>query len=378
MALFKDKWEIKTWADLSASVADSSNALTFRPKHRLPHKLQQGAKASKKATGYFNRDSILTSSAYPDGFYIYDTGSGLSYTAIPKDNFKTDMTAFLQSSSLSTSAKSQISTSFNATNWSPLIVQIDESDTTPATASFTLDVGIIGDASESISIVNTSTNTTNIHLLFAGTLETGRTYEIEYTLPMETISFTPNFASQSLQLTKLTGSAYTSAEYNNSVIFTPHSGSPQTASVVGKFVGSGSFQTYGAGYTGIEYDVQMKALGDGNDSIYSYTTKKQFIQFPSGSTVVSQSYLIYGILDTGRTGAFTTGVRYHISGSSANALGNNGVDYSHSHIFKGLDGNNLQHSGESGIYVVSGSTTGYLASLPTPGEVTTFSGTTYL
>ena len=377
MALFKNKWEIKTWAELSASVADSGNALEFRPKHRLPHKLQQGAKASKKVTGDFNRDSIIKTvgGAYDNGYFIYDTGSGLSYTATPRENFKADTTAFLMSSSIAASVKAQISTSFNATSWSPLIVQIDEADTTHATASFTLDVGSIGDASESISIVNASTNATNITLLFAGTKVGGRVYEIEYTLPMETMSFTPNFANRTLHLTALTGSEYTPAEYNNSVIYTPHGGSPQTSSVVGKAVSSGSFVSYGAGYTGVEYSVQLKALGDGNDSIYSYTTKKEFIHFPSGSTVVSQSYKIYAVGDTGRSGTFTLGTRHHISGSSANALANNGVDYSHSHIFKGAD---LQNSAEAGIYVVSGSTTGRLASVPTTGEVITFSGTTYV
>jgi hypothetical protein len=192
---------------------------------------------------------------------------------------------------------------------------------------------------------------------------------------METINFTPNFANRTLHLTALTGSEYTPTEYDDSVIYTPHGGTQLTSSVVGKSVSSGSFQSYGAGYTGVEYNVQMKALGDGLDSAYSYTTKKQFIQFPSGSTITSQSYKIYAVGDTGRSGAFTEGVRYHISGSSANALGNNGVDYSHSHIFKGSA---LQHSSKAGIYVVSGSTTGYLASEPTPGEITKFSGTTYL
>ena len=373
MALFNGKWEIKTWQELSASVADSSNALQFRPKHRLPHKLQQGAKASKTATGFFNRESILTAGDYPKGFFIYDTGSGLSYTGLPKENFKSDVQNFLASSSFSSEAKTKLSASFEAVDYPEIIIQIDEADTTPATASFTLNAGSIGDASESISIVNTSTNTTNIHLLFTGTLVGGRVYEIEYTLPMETINFTPNFANRTLALTALTGSAYTADEYNNSVIFTPHGGAQQTSSVVGKFVGSGSFVSYGAGYTGVEYSVQLKALGDGNDSIYSYSPKKEFIHFPTGSTVISQSYLIYAVGDTGRSGAFTEGVRYHISGSSTPG----GVDYSHSHIFKGSA---LQHSAQAGIYVVSGSSPayGYLASEPTPGEVTTFSGTTYL
>ena len=101
MSLYKNKWEMKTWAQLSASVGDSTNALEFRPKHRLPLTLQQGAKASKNSTGFFNRDSIVTAPDYPDGYYIYDTGSGLSYTAMERDRFKVDMTNFLNSSSLS-------------------------------------------------------------------------------------------------------------------------------------------------------------------------------------------------------------------------------------------------------------------------------------
>ena len=371
MALYKNKWEIKSWAELSASVADPSNALQFRPKHRLPYKLQQGAKASKDSAGFFNRESILTAPDYPSGFYIYDTGSGLSYTATPKDSWKLDLTAFLNSSSLSSAAKSQISASFNSANWPDLVVQIDETDTTPATASFTLNVGFIGDASESISFSNTSTNTTNIWLKFGGSYVTGRVYEIEYTLPMETINFTPNFANRTLHLTELTGSAYTSASYNDSVIYTPYGGSQQTSSIVGKSVSSGSFQTYGAGYTGVEHVVYLQALGDGLDSAYSYTPKYQFIQFPSGSTIISQSYKIYGESDTGRSGAFATRTRYFISGSSTPG----GIDYSHSHIFKDAA---MAQSGEAGIYVKEGTTTGYLASTPTTGEITKFSGTTYV
>ena len=98
MALYKNKWEIKSWAELSSSVADVANDLVFRPKHRLPYTLQQGAKASKKDAGWFNRESIVktTNGDYDAGYYIYDEVSGLSYTAMPSESFTADMDQFLQ------------------------------------------------------------------------------------------------------------------------------------------------------------------------------------------------------------------------------------------------------------------------------------------
>ena len=83
---------------------------------------------------------------------------GLSYTAMERDRFKVDMTNFLNSSSLSSAAKSQISTSFNAVNFPALIVQIDSSSYTgsstasaPATASWEVPVAFIGDGSNKLT-----------------------------------------------------------------------------------------------------------------------------------------------------------------------------------------------------------------------------------
>lgn len=380
MALFKNKWEIKSWAELSSSVADVSNDLEFRSKHRLPYSLQQGAKASKTTGGWFNRESIIktTGGGYDGGYYIYGTGSGLSYTAMPKANFKSDINEFLQSSSISPASLAQISTSFNATDWSDIIVQIDETITPPATASWNPPAAFIGTGSGALSIINTSTNTTNIKLRFGGALITGSIYDIEYTLPMETINFTPDFDNQSLTLSALTGSEYTPEEYNNSVIYTPHAGSEQTSSIVGKLVGSGSLQSYANGtYSGVEHSIFLMALGDGLDAIYNFTPKHTAINFPTGTPVVSASYKIYGEADTSKSTLLTTRTIYFVSGSSTspNYGATGGGGYSGSHLFNDAA---LTTPANPGIYVPNwgGIVTGYL--VPTTSETTpVFNGQTY-
>ena len=317
MALYKNKWEIKSWAELSASVADASNALEFRPKHRLPHKLQQGAKASKKTGGSFNRESIIKSTDYPGGYFIYDTGSGLSYTAIPKDPWKLDLTAFLNSSSLSAAAKTTLSSSFNSASWPDIVVQIDEADTAPATASWTVPTAFIGDAASTLQIINTSTNTTNLTLKSAGTYITGSVEQVEFTLPMETMSFTGTFASRSIKFSAFTGSDYSSAQYANSAIYTPHGSSQTTASIIGTIWGSGSFNSHPRGlYDHIEYEGYIKALGDGPDAIYAYSGKTPILHFATGSVVTSSVFSArYAVSDTSMSGAFVTGTVYYVSGS---------------------------------------------------------------
>jgi len=386
MPLYKNKWEIKTWAQLSASVGDSTNALEFRPKHRLPYELQQGSKASKVATGFFNRDSILKSLDYPAGFYIYDTGSGLSYTAIPKTEFKSDLTNFLMSSSLSSGAKAQISSSFNGVSWPDLVVQIDSSSFTgsvtgsgPCTASWTVPAAFIGTGSGVLSITNTSTNATNIQLKAAGAYITGSIYEVEFTLPMETIKFTPSGSSNYLLFHSLSGSAYSTGAYESSSIYTPHAGTQQTSSLVNKIFGSGSTQTYAnSTYTGIEHGMYLKALGDGSDGIYSYTEKHNIIQFPHNSTIVSGSYKIYAVTDTSKAGSYAVRTVYFVSGSSTtpNVGATGGGGYSGSQLFSDAA---LTTPANPGIYVLAtGSLTGHLVpAVSFPNRIPVFSGQTY-
>jgi hypothetical protein len=382
MALFKNKWEIKTWAELSASVGDSTNDLKFEPKHRLPYDLQQGAKASKKVGGFFNRESILTAPDYPAGFFIYDSGSGASYTATPKTAFKADMTAFLNSSSLSSAAKTSISASFNGTNFPSLIIQMSTGSYTgsytssvtgsgPASASWTVPIAFIGDGQANLlSVTNTSTNATNIILKAGGSSVAGNTTTVEFTLPMETINFSGNFPSHSIAFHSFTGSEYSPETYASSSIWTPYTGSLTTASVIGTNFGSGSI-TYNAYYKDyVTHTGYIKALGDGPDAIYDFAPKTNILHFPTGSVVASHSYTRYAIGDTGMTGSFASGSKftgsvYFVSGSQVTApfefWKGFGANLG-SHIFGDAT---LATPALPGIYVFSGSATGFEASQDT-------------
>jgi len=419
MPKFKNKWEIKTWAELSASVADASNALEFRPKHRLPLALQQGAKASKKAGGFFNRESILTAPDYPAGFFIYDKSAGLSYTATPRANFIADVNDFLQSSSLSTSAIAQISTSFNATSFSPIILQIEESSATgsatgssafvAATASWDVPIAFIGDTAGALVTINNSTNSTNIKLKAAGAFVTGSVKEVEFTLPMETMSFTGTFVSRSIKFASFTGSEYTPDQYANSAIYTPHGEAQTTASIIGEIFGSGSFKPHPRGlYDHVEHGGFLMALGDdiltgsnsASDGGYVYGGKLGVLHFPSGSVIASASFTnIYATTDTNMSGSSgSAGEIFFVSGSlSATGSTVDGSAYfwdntfpagagyitnnqdSGSHVFADAE---LKTGAAEGIYVFSGSNSASLVIFPTSNiqefpRVPRFSGTKY-
>jgi len=415
MALFNGKWEIKTWQELSASVADSSNALEFRPKHRLPYKLQQGAKASKVVGGFFNRESILTAPDYPDGFFIYDTGSGLSYTGLVKANFKSDVQNFLASSSFSSAAKTQLSASFHATNHPDIIVQVDESGAksllpfSPATASWDVPCAFIGDSANGLVTVNNSTNSTNIKLKAAGVFVSGSIHEVEFTLPMETISFTGTFVSRSIKFASFTGSEYTPDQYANSAIYTPHGEAQTTASIIGEIFGSGSFKPHPRGlYDHVEHGGFLMALGDdiltgsnsASDGGYVYGGKLGVLHFPSGSVIASASFTnIYATTDTNMSGSSgSAGEIFFVSGSlSATGSTVDGSAYfwdntfpagagyitnnqdSGSHVFADAE---LKTGAAEGIYVFSGSNSASLVIFPTSNiqefpRVPRFSGTKY-
>lgn len=364
MPLYKNKWEIKSWADLSASVADASNDLVFKPKHRLPYKLQQGAKASKVDSGFFNRESILTATDYPDGFFIYDTGSGLSYTGIPKNAFRSDLTDFLMSSSLSSEAKTTISSSFNAATFPEIVVQIDETDQTPATSSWALPCAIIGDVTKSLGIRNTSTNATSITILSHGTSVSNRAYQVEFTLPMEHMFFSPVFVGETITFAEFSGSQYSNETYESSSIATLGSGTVTTASIIGKAWGSGSLVQWNSLYDQVDHALQLKALGDGDDAIYSYTNKEDLMHFPSGSVVASESVKRYATTDTSKSTVLDEPTIYFVSGSTSNTglsiWTGDGIK-SGSHIFAD---ENLILPADEGIYVFSGSLAGYKATIP--------------
>ena len=55
--MFQDKFIVKTWQELSSSVAGDSN-LSFKPTKKLPKKVQQGGHSYKSTKGWFNRDRV--------------------------------------------------------------------------------------------------------------------------------------------------------------------------------------------------------------------------------------------------------------------------------------------------------------------------------
>lgn len=327
MALFKNKWEIKSFAELSASVGDPSNTLTFRKSHRLPIKLQQGVKAAKNASGFFKRESLIKAPDFPNGFFIYDTATNVSYTAIPKDNFKADMQEFLGSSSLSTAAKSQLSASFAGTNWPSLIMQIDSSSVTSSadpdfpTASWYVPCAFIGNGAGALATVDRSSNHTGLALKSGGAYVTASVSDVEFTIPMETMSFTGTFESQSIKFASFTGSTFSngfvsSATYESSSIYTPHGESETSASIIGRTFGSGSRNVHPRGlYTWINHSMYAKALGDGVGDVYDNDYKQDVLHFPSGSYVTSSVGVRYAKTDTSMSGASSLKTVYYVTGS---------------------------------------------------------------
>jgi hypothetical protein len=360
--------------------------------------LQQGTKAAKNATGYFKKDSILKTvgGAYDQGYYIYDTGSKLTYTATPKLPYKTNMTEFLNSSSMSATAKTIISSSFNAASWPDLIVQIDEGAYAPATASWTVPTAFIGDAASTLVINNTSTNATNIKLKSAGASVTDWVRDVEFTLPMEDIKFTGTFASRSIKFSAFSGSQYSPTVYANSAIYTPYGSAETTASLIGKVWGSGSVTIHPRGlYDWVEYGGYLMALGDDIDSTntgsetpggYVFSGKLDILHFPAGSVVASESFTArYAKTDTFMTGSAVQGTIYFVSGSLS-ATGSSYWDNtfpggqintqdSGSHVFADAT---LSTAASEGIYVFAGSPSGSLVTIPNGiHRVPRFSGYKY-
>ena len=375
MAKYKGKWEIKSWNDLVTAVADPTNDLTFRPKHRLPHSLQQGAKASKKDGGWFNRESITktTDGTFDAGFYIYDSGSGLSYTGIPSESFYSDMDQFLLSSSISSGAYAQISESFFSASFPDIIIQIDEATTPASIANYTITPTIIGDT-QNVNLVNTSTDCTSITIAIDGTPRTAHVNQVEYVLPMEIITFTANTANKSLKLISYSGSEYASQLYESASIYTPQGGSISSASLVGSKFGSGSEISH-ADYSYVGYQLKLKALGDGLDAIYDFAAPKNIIQFPTGTNTISGSFKYYQEGDTGLTGSYSNRILHVVAGTnSAIQYGTLGTA-SGSHVYLNSI---LTVPAEAGIYVQDGGSTGYLVpSVSLPHQVRCFNGRTY-
>jgi hypothetical protein len=193
---------------------------------------------------------------------------------------------------------------------------------------------------------------------------------------MQYIIFTPIYASSSLKLTNISGSEYPSGQYEASSIYTPHDGSESTASLINSYHGSGSLTSFANGdYSGIVHTMKMKALGDGLDAIYDFAPSLKCIQFPTGTTSISQSYKKYAESDTSLAGSYTNQVLYFVDGTSSQPVNGSLGSYSGSHAFTN---SNLTSPASPGIYVIASTGTGSL--LPTvsaPHQIPVFNGKTY-
>ena len=247
MALFKNKFIIKTWQELSASVAGDAS-LSFKPVKKLPKKLQQGKHNYKTKQGWFRRQKIKESPSLKSGtgelsqgFFIYDSGSNVAYSGYPSQSFMDDMMDMLSSQSFSSSAFNQMSSSFTSVNWPDIVVIQEEYSQNTASVQVGWDrVGVVLSSSNwgtdapsaSVNFINTSTDdigmiqSYNVGTSLPGTARpeyspvgSDRIHPVwEFTLPVTTASFTvknDNTTSEfstSFHLTGLASPGYTASD----------------------------------------------------------------------------------------------------------------------------------------------------------------------
>ena len=219
MALFKNKFKIKTWQELSASVA-TDGTLSFKPIKKLPKKLQQGKHSYKTKKGWFRRQKIKELASLKDtsgdgelseGFFIYDVEKSTSYAGYPKQQFNDDMMNMLGSQSFASSAFAQMSESFTSINWPDIVVIQEEYTQETASVQIGWDrVGVILSSSTwtgndydsgSVKFLNGSTNDIGMGQSFAiypsSSLRQPPFFNtashihphLEYTLPVTTASY---------------------------------------------------------------------------------------------------------------------------------------------------------------------------------------------
>ena len=243
--MFQDKFIVKTWQELSSSVAGDSN-LSFKPTKKLPKKVQQGGHSYKSSKGWFNRDRVANSPVLSDnsgngelsrGFFIYDVENSTSYAAYPSQSFMDDMVDMVGSQSFSSDAFAQMSESFTNVTWPDYVVIQETYATTSAVPSIGWDrVGVMlsssnwstQQASASVKFINSSTNDIGMLNSF-NVLQSSKTFGnyatashlypfVEYTLPVTTASYNiintmgGGAFSCSFHLTSLESPGYTASD----------------------------------------------------------------------------------------------------------------------------------------------------------------------
>ena len=297
MSLFQGKYRVKTWQELSASVATDSD-LTFQPVKRLPKKVQQGKHNYKTQKGWFKRQKIKENASLISGtgslsrgFFIYDSGSNVAYTGYPSQSFMDDMMEMLGSQSFATSSFNQISQSFTNVNWPDIVVIQEEYSASSANISVGWDAVAVmltssnwstDPPSASVNFINTSTDdigmmqSFNTSTTFPGTTRPGystsdgtRLKSVwEFTLPVTTASFSvksdstsSGHFSASFHLTGLTTPGYTASD---GTINTAYTQNELLDSVEWNYTGS---EFFGTDPHGVNAITKGKGIGDAHQTI---------------------------------------------------------------------------------------------------------------
>ena len=315
MALFKGKYQIKTFTEISSS-DDFSASRDFKNSQRIPHSLQYGTQSA-----WFDKTKI-------EADKIVKLSGSFFYIPIKKSNFVDMMDTYL-TSNINPSAYTTISASFfkkfNSYGANDYITIIEE-DGPPPTASYGFSPRT-GISPYTTTITNNSTFATGAtHSLGEGGVA-NEFYENEFTSSLN-IHF---ILSASVSSSTITGSGLSQER-----------GKILTSSYSNLFNGAGS----GLG----TMTIKTKVLGDGeltDSSKFFYTTLNEFLIFPEGLTVHSSS-LRYA-KTSGAVSASSPITVYH-SGSAINTAA------SGSFLFLS---SNLQTTASAGWYAPIGNTSAF-------------------
>ena len=387
--MFQDKFIVKTWQELSASVAGDSN-LSFKPLKKLPKSVQQGKHSYKSNKGWFKRDRIAQDSAtigastLSQGFFIYDSENSTSYAAYPSQSFMDDMMDMVGSQSFSSDAFAQMSESFTNVTWPDYVVQMDEF---AASGSWTASIGWSTNAvilsssvwtgdytpSASISFTNGSTNDIGLKQAFSSdrNMWVDATYsgsymhsDVEWSLPVTTASYnivnlqtgsflaTPSFSCsfrhvsyETPDYTASDGSvntAYTTTELNNSTEWNYTGSDIFNDAPTGKAIGSGFSENKvicydhagsALGVPVVEQIIKTQIYGDNPNEAPDEmpSTIAIFSSFGGNfATVASSNFRRYAVSDRNAVGSYVNAVVYYVrSGSETLGLGSGSNQGSH-------------------------------------------------
>ena len=263
------KFSKQLFSQLSASAADAGDTNTsFKSKQRIPKVLKESA--------FFDQELVDASRIVKQG--------RLFYVPVPKSNFRTMTTNFINDSFIPNVA-SQLSASFNnkfTLASLPDDVVILGEDGPPATASYTSSVGGIG--TTTIQFTNTSQNAGGASWSFS---PGGISHEIHQN------EFTASY-SHLFNPTTLSGSSLTDNNNPNTVSGSSPVGVGTSIFINGTDASEGQY---------VRFLLKGKIFGDGEETTFSASfaqpTSSQFIKqreyviYPDTIKVASSSFLYH-------------------------------------------------------------------------------------